>query len=72
MSPSFKFHREHLGMDGKGRLQNGHQLYKVDAPHEAIFITWTNVPTNLLETLASSMLKQIFEVITKNGGATYY
>uniref|UniRef100_A0A672ZD42 Uncharacterized protein n=1 Tax=Sphaeramia orbicularis TaxID=375764 RepID=A0A672ZD42_9TELE len=44
----------------------------VDALREAIFTTWSNVPTSLLETLASSMPKQIFEVISKNGGATHY
>ena len=44
-------------------------LNPVDALCEAIFTT--NVPTSLLETLASSMAKHIFEVINKNGGATH-
>uniref|UniRef100_A0A672Z0X9 Tc1-like transposase DDE domain-containing protein n=1 Tax=Sphaeramia orbicularis TaxID=375764 RepID=A0A672Z0X9_9TELE len=52
--------------------KNGHQFQTVDALCEAIFTTWSNVPTSLLETLASSMPKRIFEVINKNGGATHY
>ena len=52
--------------------KNGHQFQTVDALREAIFTTWSNVPTSLLETLASSMPKRIFEVINKNGGATHY
>uniref|UniRef100_A0A3P9MYL3 Tc1-like transposase DDE domain-containing protein n=1 Tax=Poecilia reticulata TaxID=8081 RepID=A0A3P9MYL3_POERE len=52
--------------------KNGHQFQTVDAFREAIFNTWSNVPTSLLETLASSMPKQLFEVINKNGGATHY
>uniref|UniRef100_A0A3P9N322 Tc1-like transposase DDE domain-containing protein n=1 Tax=Poecilia reticulata TaxID=8081 RepID=A0A3P9N322_POERE len=52
--------------------KNGHQFQTVDAIREAIFNTWSNVPTSLLETLASSMPKRLFEVINKNGGATHY
>ena len=52
--------------------KNGHQFQTVDALREAIFTTWSNVPTSLLETLASSMPKRIFEAINKNGGATHY
>uniref|UniRef100_A0A3B3UP82 Uncharacterized protein n=1 Tax=Poecilia latipinna TaxID=48699 RepID=A0A3B3UP82_9TELE len=52
--------------------KNGHQFQTVDALREAIFNTWSNVPTSLLETLASSMPKRLFEVINKNGGATHY
>ncbi|GLD57284.1 mitochondrial ubiquitin ligase activator of nfkb 1-A isoform X1 [Lates japonicus] len=33
--------------------KNGRQLQTVDALREAIFTTWSNVPTSLLETLAS-------------------
>uniref|UniRef100_A0A3B3WNJ7 Tc1-like transposase DDE domain-containing protein n=1 Tax=Poecilia mexicana TaxID=48701 RepID=A0A3B3WNJ7_9TELE len=34
---------------------------------------WMWMPfVNLLETLASSMPKRLFEVIKKNGGATHY
>uniref|UniRef100_A0A3Q0SU03 Tc1-like transposase DDE domain-containing protein n=1 Tax=Amphilophus citrinellus TaxID=61819 RepID=A0A3Q0SU03_AMPCI len=33
--------------------KNGHQFQTVDALREAIFNTWSNVPTSLLETLAS-------------------
>lgn len=39
---------------------------------EAIFTTRSNVPTSLQKTLASSMPKQIFDVINKNGGATHF
>uniref|UniRef100_A0A096M5I5 Tc1-like transposase DDE domain-containing protein n=1 Tax=Poecilia formosa TaxID=48698 RepID=A0A096M5I5_POEFO len=35
--------------------KNGHQFQTVDAFREAIFNTWSNVPTSLLETLASSL-----------------
>uniref|UniRef100_A0A671W652 Tc1-like transposase DDE domain-containing protein n=1 Tax=Sparus aurata TaxID=8175 RepID=A0A671W652_SPAAU len=52
--------------------KNGHQFQTVDGLREAIFTTWSNVPTSPLETLASSMPKRIFEVINKNGGATHY
>uniref|UniRef100_A0A3P8SZ41 Tc1-like transposase DDE domain-containing protein n=1 Tax=Amphiprion percula TaxID=161767 RepID=A0A3P8SZ41_AMPPE len=52
--------------------KNGHQFQTVDALCETIFTTWSNVPTSLLETLASSIPKRIFEVINKNGGATHY
>ena len=52
--------------------KNGHQFQTMDVLHEAIFTTWSNIPTSLLETLASSMPKWIFEVINKNGGATHY
>uniref|UniRef100_A0A672YW65 Tc1-like transposase DDE domain-containing protein n=1 Tax=Sphaeramia orbicularis TaxID=375764 RepID=A0A672YW65_9TELE len=52
--------------------KNGHQFHTVDALGEAIFTTWSNVPTSLLETLASSRPKRIYEVINKNGGATHY
>uniref|UniRef100_A0A3P9PWG7 Tc1-like transposase DDE domain-containing protein n=1 Tax=Poecilia reticulata TaxID=8081 RepID=A0A3P9PWG7_POERE len=52
--------------------KNGHQFQTVDAIREAIFNTWSNVPTSLLKTLASSMPKRLFEVINKNGGATHY
>uniref|UniRef100_A0A3B3W277 Transposase Tc1-like domain-containing protein n=1 Tax=Poecilia latipinna TaxID=48699 RepID=A0A3B3W277_9TELE len=51
--------------------KNGHQFQTVDALREAMSNTWSNVPTSLLETLASSMLKRLFEVINKNGGATH-
>ncbi|CAJ1057776.1 unnamed protein product [Xyrichtys novacula] len=40
--------------------KNGHQFQTVDALHEAIFTTWSNIPTHLLKTLASSTPKQIF------------
>ncbi|MCI4388749.1 hypothetical protein PGIGA_G00089470 [Pangasianodon gigas] len=46
--------------------KNGRQFQTVDALREAIFTTWSNVPTSLLETVASSMPKRVFEVITKN------
>uniref|UniRef100_A0A8C4EJV6 Tc1-like transposase DDE domain-containing protein n=1 Tax=Dicentrarchus labrax TaxID=13489 RepID=A0A8C4EJV6_DICLA len=52
--------------------KNGCQLQTVDALCEAIFITWSNILTSLLETIASSMPKQIFEVINKNVWVTYY
>uniref|UniRef100_A0A8C4DEU9 Tc1-like transposase DDE domain-containing protein n=1 Tax=Dicentrarchus labrax TaxID=13489 RepID=A0A8C4DEU9_DICLA len=52
--------------------KNGRQFQTVDALCEAIFTTWSNVPTMLLETLASSMYKRIFEVINNNGGPTHY
>ena len=39
--------------------KNGHQFQTVDALREAIFTTWSNIPTSLLETLASSMPKRI-------------
>lgn len=39
---------------------------------EAMFTTWSNIHISLLETLASSVPKQFFEVIHKNGGATHY
>ncbi|KAL6479984.1 hypothetical protein MHYP_G00110170 [Metynnis hypsauchen] len=51
--------------------KNRHQFQTVDALREAIFNTWSNVPTSLLKTLASSMPRRLFEVI-KNGGATHY
>uniref|UniRef100_A0A3Q3B977 Tc1-like transposase DDE domain-containing protein n=1 Tax=Kryptolebias marmoratus TaxID=37003 RepID=A0A3Q3B977_KRYMA len=52
--------------------KNGHQFQTVDALREAIFNTWSNVPTSLLETLASNMPKRLFKVMNKNGGATHY
>ncbi|KAK1884253.1 Outer dense fiber protein 2 [Dissostichus eleginoides] len=51
---------------------NKRQFQTVDALCEAILITWSNVPTSLMETLASSMPKHIFEVIDNNCGATPY
>lgn len=51
-------------MDGK--------FQTVDALREAIFTTWSNVQTSLLETLASSTPQRIIEVIDKNGLATHY
>lgn len=39
---------------------------------EAMFTTWSNIHISILETLASSVPKQFFEVIKKNGGATHY
>ncbi|KAL1255275.1 hypothetical protein QQF64_013336 [Cirrhinus molitorella] len=50
-----------------GKCSSSQDFQTVDALREAIFTTWSNVPTSLLETVASSMLKQIFEVINKNG-----
>ncbi|CAJ1053035.1 unnamed protein product [Xyrichtys novacula] len=47
--------------------KNGHQFQTVDALREAIFTTWSNIPASLLETLASSMPKRIFEEINNNG-----
>ncbi|KAL1268464.1 hypothetical protein QQF64_033827 [Cirrhinus molitorella] len=35
--------------------KNRCQVQTVNALHEAIFTTWSNVPTSLLETVASSM-----------------
>ncbi|CAJ1077705.1 unnamed protein product [Xyrichtys novacula] len=52
--------------------KNGHQFQVVDALREAIFTFWSNIPTSLLETLASSMAKQILEVINNNGRAPHY
>uniref|UniRef100_A0A8C6TTR0 Transposase n=1 Tax=Neogobius melanostomus TaxID=47308 RepID=A0A8C6TTR0_9GOBI len=52
--------------------QNGQQFQTVDALREAIFTTWRNVPTHLLETFASSMPQRIMEVINNNGRATHY
>lgn len=52
--------------------KNGLQFQTVDALREAIFTTWSNVPSSLQETVASSMPKRVFEVINKNGGATHY
>uniref|UniRef100_A0A3Q0SGF0 Tc1-like transposase DDE domain-containing protein n=1 Tax=Amphilophus citrinellus TaxID=61819 RepID=A0A3Q0SGF0_AMPCI len=46
--------------------KNGHQFQTMDALCEAILNTWSNVPTSLLETLASSISKRLFEVINKN------
>uniref|UniRef100_A0A3B3S1M2 Transposase Tc1-like domain-containing protein n=1 Tax=Paramormyrops kingsleyae TaxID=1676925 RepID=A0A3B3S1M2_9TELE len=48
--------------------KNGQQFQTVDAFRAAVFTTWRNVPTHLMETLASSMPQQIFEVINNNGG----
>uniref|UniRef100_A0A3B3WMB1 Tc1-like transposase DDE domain-containing protein n=1 Tax=Poecilia mexicana TaxID=48701 RepID=A0A3B3WMB1_9TELE len=36
--------------------KNRHQFQTVDAFREAIFNTWSNIPTSLLETLASNLL----------------
>ncbi|KAF1380936.1 hypothetical protein PFLUV_G00169240 [Perca fluviatilis] len=52
--------------------QNGRQFQTVDALREAIFTTWSNVPSSLLGTVASNMVKRVFEVINKNGEATHY
>lgn len=52
--------------------KNGRQFQTVDAFREAIFTTWSNVPSSILGTVASSMPKRVFEVINKNGGATHY
>lgn len=52
--------------------KNGRQFQTVDALREAIFTTWSNVPSSLVGTVASSMPKRVFEVINKNGGATHY
>uniref|UniRef100_A0A3P9CFD5 Tc1-like transposase DDE domain-containing protein n=1 Tax=Maylandia zebra TaxID=106582 RepID=A0A3P9CFD5_9CICH len=49
--------------------KNGQQFQTVDALHVAVFTTWKNVPTHLMEMLASSMPQQISEVIDNNGGA---
>uniref|UniRef100_A0A3B3Y921 Tc1-like transposase DDE domain-containing protein n=1 Tax=Poecilia mexicana TaxID=48701 RepID=A0A3B3Y921_9TELE len=45
--------------------KNGHQFQTVDALREAIFNTWSNVPTSLLETLASSMPKRFLCLFKK-------
>uniref|UniRef100_A0AAZ1XMN7 Tc3 transposase DNA binding domain-containing protein n=1 Tax=Oreochromis aureus TaxID=47969 RepID=A0AAZ1XMN7_OREAU len=52
--------------------ENGQPFQTVDALRVDIFTTWRNVPTHLVETLASSMPQQIFEVINNNVGATHY
>ncbi|KAF1378046.1 hypothetical protein PFLUV_G00185520 [Perca fluviatilis] len=52
--------------------RNGRQFQTVDALREAIFTTRSNVPSSLLGTAASSMVKREFEVINKNGGAAHY
>uniref|UniRef100_A0A3P9CK82 Transposase Tc1-like domain-containing protein n=1 Tax=Maylandia zebra TaxID=106582 RepID=A0A3P9CK82_9CICH len=52
--------------------KNGQQFQTVDALFSAVFTTWRNLPTHLMETLASSMPQLIFEVINKRGGATHY
>ncbi|KAK3513042.1 hypothetical protein QTP70_000198 [Hemibagrus guttatus] len=41
--------------------KNERQFQTVDALREAIFITWSNVPTSLLETVASSMPKLSYQ-----------
>ncbi|CAB1425483.1 unnamed protein product [Pleuronectes platessa] len=41
--------------------KNGLQFQTVDALREAIFTTWRNIRTSLLETLASSMPKRFFD-----------
>uniref|UniRef100_A0A3B5BJS6 Tc1-like transposase DDE domain-containing protein n=1 Tax=Stegastes partitus TaxID=144197 RepID=A0A3B5BJS6_9TELE len=52
--------------------KNGHQFQTGDGLREAIFTTWNNIPSRLLETLVSSMPKRISEVINNNGGATQH
>lgn len=47
--------------------KNGHQFQTVDALREDISATWSYVRTSILETLASSMPKQTFEMMNKNG-----
>lgn len=52
--------------------RNGRQFQTVNELREAIFLSWSNIPAGLLETLASSMPKRIFQVINKNGDYTDY
>ena len=47
---------------------NGRQFQTVDALREAILTTWSNVPTSLLETLASSMPKLMLKLSTTTVG----
>ena len=42
-----------------------------DAIREAVFTTWSKVPTCLPETPPPYMPKRIFELIDKNGGSTH-
>ncbi|KAK3531536.1 hypothetical protein QTP70_024924 [Hemibagrus guttatus] len=50
--------------------KNGPQFQTVDALREAIFTTWNNVPTSLLETVALNTPKRMFEVIRSDRRAT--
>uniref|UniRef100_A0A8C5NBQ3 Tc1-like transposase DDE domain-containing protein n=1 Tax=Gouania willdenowi TaxID=441366 RepID=A0A8C5NBQ3_GOUWI len=52
--------------------KNGHQFQTVELFREAIFTNWSSVSTSLMETLASSVLKLIFEVINTKAAATHY
>lgn len=49
--------------------KNRRQLPTVDALHEAIFTSWSNVSTSFIATLASRMSERIFKVINKNSEA---
>ena len=51
---------------------NGKQFASVNELRAAILRSWENIPRDLMETLVSSMLGRIFEVINKNGGSTHY
>ncbi|CAB1458280.1 unnamed protein product [Pleuronectes platessa] len=59
-----------LGWMAREVYKNGLQFQTMDALREAIFTTWRNIRTSLLETLASSMPKRIFEVINNNALAS--
>ena len=48
-------------MEAREVYKNGRQFQTMDALLEAIFTTWGNVLTNLLEKLTPSMPKLIFE-----------
>ena len=45
------------------KIFNGRQLQTVHGLRETIFITWYNIPANLLQTLVLILPKRIFEVI---------
>lgn len=49
--------------------KNGHQLQTVDDLREANFTTWSNVPT---KPSGNTCIKDVFEVINKNSGATHF
>ena len=56
----------------KDVYKNRKVIETVGALFQALFTSWRNIPDNLMQSLVSSILQPIFEVIIKNGGGTHY
>ena len=51
---------------------NGKQYYNKDKLQAAIFKTWDEIESNLLNKLIDSMPTRLFEVVEKKGASTSY